>query len=326
MATIFLTGATGFIGQTLLQRFLDDGHQVKALYRKDRPTVEGKVEWIQGDITKIDGFAAALVGCSYVVHAAAYAKPWAPSREVFFDINTAGTLALATVAIAAGATRFLFVSTAGVFGPSVDDKITDELTPKNTLFYTDYEASKAVAEKKLRILCDGQIELIIVNPTRVYGPGLLAESNSVTKLADQYQQGKFRFLPGDGRSIGNYVYVTDVVEGIFQALWKGANGEQYLLAGENTDFVGLFGHLAQLTGKNYRMFHFPLPLMLFGARAMTLWADWTGRAPAITPPFVVKYSKNWLVSNDKMTSQLGISPKGLQEGLRLTLDWLVQKT
>ena len=75
--------------------------------------------------------------------------------------------------------------------------------------------------------------MLIVNPTRVYGPGLLSESNGVTRMIKQYLEGRWRFIPGNGKSTGNYVHVEDVVSGHLLAMEKGKQ-ENGMSLGEKT--------------------------------------------------------------------------------------------
>jgi farnesol dehydrogenase len=217
----------------------------------------------------------------------------------------------------------VFTSTAGVISPSQNGQPSDEYTPRWVDYFTDYERSKALAEKELLKLCQSNsLELVIVNPTRVYGPGLLSDSNGVTRMVKMYLEGRFRLLPGDGTSIGNYVYIDDVVEGHLAAMEKGTPGERYILGGENASFRQFFDILTQVSGKQLRLFNVPVGVMKFAARLMELRADLTGRAPLLTPPWVNKYLYHWELSSKKAAEELGYAPLPLAEGLRRTVEWL----
>ena len=97
--------------------------------------------------------------------------------------------------------------------------------------------------------------VVIVNPTRVYGPGNLTEGNSATRLIDQYDRGLMPFLLNRGRNVGNWVLVDDVVEGHLLAMEHGRIGQRYLLGGENASLADFFRGVDQATGKR----HFKLP-------------------------------------------------------------------
>ena len=77
----------------------------------------------------------------------------------------------------------------------------------------------------------------------------MTKSNAVTYIIKRYIEGKWRFIPGNGKSLGNYVYLDDVVEGHLLAMEKGRVGERYILGGENTTFEELFSIIKQVTKK-----------------------------------------------------------------------------
>lgn len=140
---IFLTGATGFVGSVLLQRFVADGVELTALVRNDSVCVPDRVEKVVGDLSGLVGdagdrhvlrprddeenlLAMALNECDVVVHAAArahimrdeVADPLAEYRKV----NRDATLALARLAAEAGVKRFVFVSSVKVNGEGTYSK------------------------------------------------------------------------------------------------------------------------------------------------------------------------------------------------------------
>ena len=151
------------------------------------------------------------------------------------------------------------------------------------------------------------MQIITVNPSRVYGPGLLSDSNGVTKMIRLYLQGKFRLIPGNGESTGNYVFIDDVVEGHIQAMEKGRAGERYILGGENASFNEFFNLLAAITGKQHRMFKIPIPVMNLAAKTMEIRANLTGAAPLLTPPWVKKYLFDWAHSTSKAERNWALS-------------------
>ena len=75
------------------------------------------------------------------------------------------------------------------------------------------------------------MHIVMVNPPRIYGPGIITESNAVTRLIKLYMAGKWKIMPGDGKRTGSYVYIDDVVNGHILAMQKGRAGERYNLGG-----------------------------------------------------------------------------------------------
>lgn len=325
MERIFITGATGFIGERLAHTLAEQGHEVQALFR-DPAKVKGLehplIKPVKGDLSDRESLRRALEGCTQVYHLAALASVWHPNPNAFNVINVQGTKALLEEARAQGVQRLVITSTAGVLGASKAEELVDETRqyPLEALD-TAYERSKAQSEQMIREFAAGGLHAVIVNPSRVYGPGLLSTSNAVTKMILGYQKGSWRFIPGDGSSVGNYVYVDDVVQGHLLAMERGRAGERYILGGENASFNEFFEHLGELTGTPRHMLHIPLNAMMAVAKTQQWMADRFQRPPLITPPFVRKYSRNWYLSTRKAEEELGYVPTPLVQGLKRVLDW-----
>ena len=137
---------------------------------------------------------------------AAYAAAWEKKPGDFSKYNVQGTINVIETAKKLGINDIVVTSTAGVFGPSLNEIIT-EATVSNIPYFTGYERSKAESERIISDYVRKGMRIVIVNPTRVYGPGALNESNSVTKMIKSYIEGKWHIIPGNGKSIGNYVFV-----------------------------------------------------------------------------------------------------------------------
>ena len=321
---ILITGATGFIGTSLALKLAEKGHCVHALYRseeKARAIAHPNVSLFKGDITDYHSVENAVRSCEVIFHLAAYARAWAKDVATFSRINVKGTANVLDAAQKEGVRKIVFTSTAGVLGPSNGELVTEE-TQRKTEFFNEYELTKALAEEKVLEYIHKGLEIVIVNPTRVYGPGILSGSNGVTKMIKLYSEGKFRWIPGNGESIGNYVYVDDVVEGHILALEKGRSGERYILGGCNVSFNGFFELLAKVSGQKLRMMKLSLPIMLGIAYLYSLRTKALGIPPLITSAWVKRYLYNWEISSVKALKQLNYQKTPLDEGFRKTLHWL----
>ncbi len=338
MEKIFVTGATGFIGGRLIERLAQKGLAVRAIYRRNEPpsplgsaqngrkppNFEG-VEFISGDITDIDSLRHGMQGCDRVFHLAAYARNWVPDRNRFFRANVQGMDNVFTVAKELGVRRVVWTSTCVTLGPTPPGVVGDEGMPRHTpRCFTEYEETKVTAEQKALKMAGEGFPVVIVNPTRVYGPGNLTEGNSATRLIDQYRRGLMPFLLNRGRNIGNWVLVDDVVEGHLLAMERGRVGERYLLGGENASLADFFRGVDAVTGKR----HFKLPMLtvtpLVFAWMLQKRAKWFGLYPTITPGWVRTFSADWVYSTAKAQRELGYRPTPLADGLRITCQWLEQ--
>ena len=325
---IFITGVTGYIGQKLALQLAADGHTIHALVRNQEKGKallrDPKILLFQGNILNPVSLLNAMAGCDQVYHLAALASVWHKVPQSFKLINVTGLKNILDACLKLGITNLLFTSTAGVVGDSEDGKPVCELTNIDPKLETLYEQSKVEAEKLLKTYIPRGIRGIIVNPSRVYGPGLLTESNGFTRLLKMYISGHWKIKPCNGNSIGNYVYIDDTIKGLIVAMEKGKPGERYLLGGVNATYNEFFSLVDELTGIKRKMYNVPLPVMLFIARLQLIMARLFGRKPMITPPFVRKYNKQWIVSSQKAEEELGYTIMPLREGVSKTLDWLNQ--
>lgn len=324
MNTVLVTGATGFLGRQLTMRLAVDGNRVHALYRSEekiRGWEHENISFFKAALSDTDSINRAMKDCRQVYHLAAFASVWAKDSRVFYDQNVQGTVNVLESARREGVKKLVFTSTAGVFGPSGPEPNTED-KPLPLEHFTHYDRSKAIAEQKVLEYVSGGLDAVIVNPTRIFGPGILSKSNSLTLMIERYLRGRWRLIPGNGSSIGNYVYIDDVVECHLLAMEKGRVGERYLAGGDNLSFNEFFKILAGKSGLKHNLFKLPVGLMLIIAGAFQGMAWMTGRTPLITPAFVRRYNHNWVVSCDKAKKELGYSPASFEEGLNMTIEWI----
>jgi farnesol dehydrogenase len=321
----FLTGISGFIGLNLARQLVTDGHTVNAIIRgpapeefKDNPAVR----FFKADLQSIEKLKEAMEGCEMAFHLAAFARPWSKDPGDFQRVNVEGAANVFEAALACGLKKVIFTSSAATMSPSDGQEPANEFTTRSVPYFNPYESTKAEAERLAQAYCQKGLPVVIVNPTRVYGPGPINASNSLTRMIDGYRKGSWRIIPGDGKNIGNYVYIDDVVHGHMLASQKGKPGEKYILGGENLTFDELFSILGNITGTRRRMLHLPLVIMTITSRLMVWQNSVTGIPPAITPDFVKKYMNHWSLSSDKAISELGYKVTSFETGAGFTLEWL----
>jgi len=322
--TIFITGATGFIGSHLCRALLDRGHHLRALVRstvKAAPLRHPRLELFEGDLSDEQVMTEAMNGCDAAFHLAAYAKVWAPDPALYFDLNVLGTETVMRLALRQGIKKIVLTSTAGVWGPSLRGSVT-EVRSRDMNFLNEYESSKALADSRAKdFLVDGGIEAVFVHPTRVYGPYLIGESGSISSLIERYLFSRWRIIPGRGDQIGNYVYIDDVVEGHIRALEMGRNGRSYILGGPNATYNEFFETLSRVSGIERRMIHLPLGVQHAFARLQLFAARRLRQEPVLTPAWMGKSLYHWEVNPSRM-EELGLHPTDLETGLARTVEYM----
>ena len=146
---IAITGATGFVGRTLVTLALAAGHEVQALTRRLQPP-RGGLTWVEGALDRADTLAVLAGGADAVIHVAGVVN--ASDRAGFAAGNVDGTAAMLHASHAAGVRRFVHVSSLAAREPGL----------------SDYGWSKAAAEA-LVTACP--LDWVMLRPPGVYGPG-----------------------------------------------------------------------------------------------------------------------------------------------------------
>jgi farnesol dehydrogenase len=328
MTKCFVTGATGFIGNKLIQELIRQNFLIHVLVRSSSDTFTLKhknVTIYTGDITDRGSIKSAMSGCKYVIHLAAYAKIWPGNKNIFERINYDGTINVTEAAIECEVKKLILVSTAGVFGPSLDNKSINEESIRKIPYFNYYEETKDQTDQFILQRYSSQINLLIVCPSRVYGPGILNDSNSVTRLIKNYYKRKNILLPGKGSDIGNYVYIDSVVEGILLAMNSKIHSDRLILGGDNASFNQMFDLLGELTGLKSRKFYVPICFINSLAYLFQLLGRLKLITPPITPAWTRRYFYNWHISSEKAEQKLNYNPIKLKEGLKNTIEWLEEE-
>jgi nucleoside-diphosphate-sugar epimerase len=326
---VFVTGATGFIGTKLVSELIRKGHTVHALSRStsNRSGLEHeRIKIVEGDIQDRRSLESGMEDCTQVYHLAAYAKNWARDKRVFREMNIDGMRNVFEAAKSTGVKRLVFTSTIVAFGPTKPGVVGDETMPRITQhYYTEYEETKAVAEREALVYASKKFPVVIVNPTRVYGPGKMTEGNSVSLMIDQYDRGMVPVLLNRGVNIGNYVYVDDLVRGHILAMEKGKIGERYILGGENVSLGKVYRTVDEVSGKRHFQVNLPPALANIYAKEEQLKAEWLGLYPQITPGWVDTFLQDWVYSCAKAEKELGYIVTPFKEGVRTTYQWLLEQ-
>lgn len=268
---ILVTGATGFVGQALVRRLLQDrpDRSVAAAIRQSGVRMPDRVRVHQvRELAPDTNWGAALTGGRTVVHCAARVhmmrdKAADPLAE-FRRVNVDGTLNLARQAAEAGVGRFIFVSSVKVNGeatkPGQPYTADDPPQPEDA-----YGQSKAEAEVGLRQIAEATgMELTIIRPVLVYGPGVKGNFRSMLRWVQRGVPLPLGAVTGNRRSL---VALDNLVDLICTCIDHPGAANQVFLAsdGEDLSTADLLTRIGIALGHPARLL--PVPVVLLQAAA-----------------------------------------------------------
>lgn len=318
-----ITGATGFLGSHLIRELLRRGEgPLRLLQTGSGPTgqPEGDVEVIRGSVINPADVAAAVSGVERIYHLAGLVSQRPTDAHRMYDVHVNGTRVLAQAAVAAGVRRVVMASTSGTIAVSRHpDAGLDESSPApvDLIARWPYYASKLYQEQVARRTFADKVELVMLNPSLLLGPG--DDRLSSTRVVMQFLGRELPLTPGGGL---NFVDARDVAAVFPVAMERGRPGERYLLGGYNWTFEEFFGRLERLTKVPAPLLKSrgALPLLVTRARAAIL-RHW-GRDPAIEPASVDMAEHYWYFESDKAARELGFAAREATETLFDTVAYL----
>jgi nucleoside-diphosphate-sugar epimerase len=258
---ILITGSNGFLGSRIVER--SHGKDLALLDRG----VESKhpnYPFFQSEINGLDDYSQALAGCSAVVHCAARVHVMDDKVEdplaLYREVNTAGTLNLAQQAIKAGVKRFVFISSIKVNGESSQlSKPFTSSDPHES--QDDYGLSKSEAELQLLEVAKGSgMDVVIIRPTLVYGPGVKANFASLMNLVAKGIPLPFGCITNNKRSL---VSVDNLVDLIVTCIDHPKASNQVFLVSDDHDVSTseMVREMALALGKH--TWQLPVPVWLY---------------------------------------------------------------
>lgn len=321
MTSILVLGATGFIGGHIVLAALERGWSVRGLRRI--PGAIGHVgaapvEWIGGNLDRPVGLAAAFEGVEIVYHAAGYYPQ--SSRPVHAQVAGAvrQTRNVIEACLQAGVKRLVYTSSLSTIGspPTGAGRLADErdvYLPGSLPRSAYYECKYAMESEVLRAAAMG-LDVIVVNPTAVFGPGDV-----------HLALGRVLLWIARGRGIAwlpvevNIIDVRDVARAQVRAAKVGRSGQRYILGGHNLPMREALEMAAEAAGV--------APPRL----ALSLgFVDWLVRLASAVPGLAqasghLQAIRMWQGYEClKAKRELGLTARPIEETLRDSLAWFVE--
>jgi dihydroflavonol-4-reductase len=250
---ILVTGATGFVGEHVVARLLAEGFEVLAMYRN--AALKGQhgclpsnaseaLRWVQADITDYFQLESILTGVHTIYHCAAMISYNPRERDQLFRANIYGTEQLVNAALSCGVKRLVYVSSIAALGESSEEHLAvdEKASWKTDQQHSNYAISKFRAENEVWRGMEEGLEVIIVNPSVILGPGLVNSGSN--QLFRKVFQGLKFYSPG---STG-FIDVRDVANAMVELNKANIIGQRWVLNGHNVAYRQLFTEMALALG------------------------------------------------------------------------------
>ena len=228
---ILVTGGAGFIGSHIADRLLKEGFEVTVIDNLDTGRLENiashqdkkEFNFIKGDIRDFNLVKETMQDMDAVFHEAALASVTLSVEKPLLtnDINVTGTLNVLKAASDLHVKRFIFASSAAVYGNAVSPLKREDMTTNPT---SPYGVSKLAAEVYVRLFCKVYgLETVALRYFNVYGPKQrfdiqCAYGGAITIFTNRLLRNKSPLIYGDGEQTRDFVYIQDVVEANMLAL------------------------------------------------------------------------------------------------------------
>jgi dihydroflavonol-4-reductase len=315
---VLVTGATGKVGHAVASALAERGDEVRVLVRdaaRATGVVPADVDPVVGDVTDPASLERAVERCEIVFNAMGLPEQWVRDESLFDRVNAEGTRALATAARRAGVRRLVHTSTHDVFhaerGTRFDESRVADY-PKGTA----YERSKQRAEVLALAARDG-LEVVIVNPSGVYGPGPSASVSFDKGMFEPLVRRRLPALPPGGLGL---VFTEGVAAGHLHAADRGRDGERYILCDTYMPLRDLARTVVRVAGRGWVPPTLPIPAARALAAGSESLSRLIGTAPLLSRGQLYFFTWNAAPDSTKAQTELGWRPTPVEEGIRRTLD------
>jgi dihydroflavonol-4-reductase len=317
---VLVTGATGFTGGHLARALAGRGYDVAALVRdvaRAQDLASSGVRLEQGDLRDRASLMRATANVDVVYHVAAIYRQAGLPRDAYHAVNAVAVRDIIEAAAANGVRRVVHCSTVGVHGDVEHPPANEDapLRPGDVYQETKLEGERLAREAAARL----GIEVTIVRPTGIYGPG----DRRLLKLFRGVARRRWVTL-GSGEIYYHLTYIDDLVEGFrLCGEHEAAANRTYILAGgEVTTLNALVQIVADVARVPAPRLHLPVwPVWAMGAVCEAVCAP-LGIEPPIYRRRVDFFTNSRAFDISRARHDIGYAPRvGLRDGISRTLDW-----
>jgi len=329
---IFVTGATGMLGSHVLLRLAQESKSFRALKREsssldlckrifsyyNAEALFSKINWVEGDVNDISSLEEGMKDCDLLLHCAGIVSFFQSDVELLKKNNVEGTANVMNVALASGIKKAGYVSSIAALGRNSTNGVVDEdCYFKITKLDSNYSISKYFAEQEVwRASAEG-LDVVIVNPSVILGPG------GWTKGSSQIFEKIYNGLKFYSSGSTGYVDVVDVAEVLIQLLFSDIKNQRFVVSAINLKYRDCFDRIAIAFGKSKANIKVTPFLKEIAWRWEALKSIITGKKPLITRDTANSAMLTSTYSSAKVMNTLNFEFTDINYTINKYSDWFI---
>lgn len=307
MRRIFVTGASGFVGGAAVRKFVQDGHDVRAMSRSEKSDAAIVALGAKPVRCDLENVTPAHVGdAEAVLHCAAFVEQWGP-RDAWRRINVDGTARMLEASRNAGAKRFIHISTESVLWRGQSLRNVDETYPLVKKSPYPYAETKAYAERHVAAASAPGFDTIILRPRFIWGPG---DTTLLPVIESMAKSGQWMWV-NHGRAKTSTTHIANLVHAIGLALTQGRSGQAYFILDDGVRSLHeVISGMAAARGLTLPEKSIPAWLAdTIGATCETAWGAFSlAGQPPLTRFSAMIMSRDCILIGNKARAELGYQP------------------
>lgn len=320
MDKVLVTGATGLVGQFVVQQLVEQGYFVKAFFKNNgyplpRSLNHPCIEWVEGDLLDYLCLTKVLENIDYVIHAAALVSLNPSKKKEIFKVNVDGTAQLINIALNYPIKKFIYLSSITTLGYSKNAiEINESKNASVSLSSLPYAKSKFLAEMEVwRGAMEG-LPIIIVHPSTILGPGNWTRGS--TQLFRYVWKKPLFYIDG----ICNYVDVRDLSKSLCLLLKTNYQNEAFVINAGTISYKSLFSKIAKAF--NVRPPRYKISFQWMKIGAFMGWVKYalfkSKKDPIITQESILEAANKGIYSSRKLQQAIPITFNSIDE----TIQWV----